>query len=78
MKKWTNSTGSFLLAAAMAFSSLNAFVMPVKAFETDSDMLKEFDWLLTNEQSIKKCLGQKIPEYLSELQKTRQIINNLK
>ena len=60
------------------FGSEEHFVMPVKAFETDSDMLKEFDWLLTNEQSIKKCLGQKIPEYLSELQKTRQIINNLK
>ncbi len=59
------------------FGTEEHFVIPVKDFESENDMVREFDWLQTNEQTIKSCLRQKIPEYSQELQKIRHIFADM-
>ena len=59
------------------FGTEHHYVMPVKSFETEKDMLKEFEWLQSNEETIRKCLETKMPQYQSELKKVRSLIMQL-
>ena len=59
------------------FGTEEHFVIPVKDFESENDMVREFEWLQTNEQTIKSCLRQKISEYSQELQKIRHIFADM-
>ena len=59
------------------FGTENHYVIPVKTFETERDMLKEFEWLQLNEQDIRRCLEIKIPQYQNELNKAKELIRQI-
>ena len=49
------------------FGTYENYVLPVEDLKNENDLVKAFDWILENENSIKDTLALKIPEYVNRI-----------
>lgn len=59
------------------FGSEEHYVLPVQSLKEETDLPKAFDWIVQNEDSIKKQLKNEIPSVIKKAESARECIDSM-